>query len=229
MLALFLAVLCLPVTIMLAVLVAATSRGPVFYKQVRVGFRGRPFWMVKFRTMVTQADKMDSSVTKNADSRITRTGRVLRKTKLDELPQLWNVLKGDMSFVGPRPDVPEIVQNYSEDMKKILNIRPGITSNASLLLRDEAGLLRYADNPDSAYEKILVPVKVGLAMEHLNRHPFRFDMAVLIKTAWVLTIGRLYITPEANPVVQKIMRDIAMLNREQRSGDAWTTAKGEFQ
>ena len=142
--------------------------------------------------MVVNAGHIGTSVTTGHDPRITKIGRVLRKTKLDELPQLWNVLKGDMSFVGPRPDVQEIVNNYTGEMRRILEIRPGITSNASLHLRNEEELLSLAREPDKAYEEIFVPAKVELAMEHVLRKSFFFDFGILLKTVWVLTAGRIW-------------------------------------
>lgn len=157
-----------PLFTIAVVLIKCTSPGPVIYAQKRVGRNGRLFRLYKFRSMLVNADRIGTSVTTGNDTRITKTGRILRKTKLDELPQLWNVLKGDMSFVGPRPDVPEVVNKYSPEMRHILSIHPGITSNATLYLRHEEELLAMANDPDRAYGEILVPAKVKLAMEHAN-------------------------------------------------------------
>ncbi|BBO18553.1 sugar transferase [Candidatus Brocadia pituitae] len=157
--------------------------------------------------MVVNADRIGTSVTTGHDTRITKVGRILRRTKLDELPQLWNVLKGDMSFVGPRPDVPEIVNNYSGAMKRILEVRPGITSSASLHLRNEEDLLSLAKEPDKAYEEIFVPAKVRLAMEHVQRKSFLFDFRILFQTVWALTGGRIWPSKE-HPVVKEIKQAI---------------------
>lgn len=158
-----------PFFIIMIVLVKISSHGPIIYSQERVGYIGRIFHLYKFRSMVNNAEQIGSSVTTGKDPRITKIGKLLRKTKLDELPQLWNVVKGDMSFVGPRPDVPEIVDNYNGEMRKILRVRPGITSNATLHLRNEEDLLSLAKDPDKANEKIFISAKVTLALEHVER------------------------------------------------------------
>jgi len=180
----------IPLMIIIAILVKITSSGPVFFRQRRVGLNEKIFSVYKFRTMVQNADKMGTSVTTRNDPRITRIGRFLRKTKSDELPQLINVLKGDMSLVGPRPDVPEIIQSYTPEMKKIFKIRPGITSVATLHLRDEEAILTKVNNPDEFYEKIIIPLKVNLAMQHVDKNSFTFDLKILCKTMWILTFGR---------------------------------------
>jgi len=177
----------LPLMAVVAVIIRLTSRGPVLYSQKRTGLHERAFDVYKFRTMVEKADVMGTSVTTGTDPRVTPIGRVLRKTKLDELPQLFNVLKGDMSFVGPRPDVPEITAKYTPKMKEIFAVRPGITSVASLHFRHEEDLLARVPDPDRFYDAVVVPLKVELAMEHVRRHSFWFDLRVLIQTVWVLT------------------------------------------
>ena len=196
-----------PVFLCTALLIKLTSAGSVIYSQKRVGHNGRLFNLYKFRSMVVNADRIGTSVTTGHDPRITKVGRILRKTKLDELPQLWNVLKGDMSFVGPRPDVQEIINNYTAEMKRILEVRPGITSNASLHLRNEEYLLSLAREPDKAYEEIFVPAKIKLAMEHVHRKSFLFDFGILLQTVWILTGGR--ICPTKEPlIVKEIKRKI---------------------
>lgn len=194
-------------------LVKVSSAGPIIYSQERVGRNGRIFHLYKFRSMVINAEQMGTSVTASKDPRITRIGRLLRKTKLDELPQLWNVLKGDMSFVGPRPDVPEIVNSYNGNMRRILEVRPGITSNATLYLRNEEGLLSLAKDPDKAYDEIFVPAKVKLAMEHVDRKSFFFDLSILIQTVWILTGGRIWPLKE-HPIVNEIKQDIEKTNKD---------------
>jgi lipopolysaccharide/colanic/teichoic acid biosynthesis glycosyltransferase len=140
--------------------------------------------------MVDKAEKLGTSVTARNDPRITGVGKFLRKTKLDELPQLINVLKGDMSLVGPRPDVPEIVENYTEDMMSIFDIPPGITSIGTLHLRDEEDILDRVEDPDNFYEKTLVPLKVKLNMKHVEMNSFVFDLKILGQTLWMLSLGR---------------------------------------
>ena len=201
-----------PLFIITIFLIKLTSPGPILFIQDRVGRNNRIFLLYKFRSMVNNADRMGTSVTTGNDSRITKIGRILRKTKLDELPQLWNVLKGDMSFVGPRPDVPEIVNNYSYEMKRILEIRPGITSNVALYLRNEEDLLSLAKDHDKAYEEIFVPTKVKLAMEHVNRKSFLFDFGILLKTVWALTGGKIWPIKE-HQIINEIKQDIERLNK----------------
>ncbi len=200
-----------PLFVISSLLIRLNSPGPILFTQDRVGQNNSIFRLYKFRSMVTNADRMGTSVTTGSDSRITKIGRVLRKTKLDELPQLWNVLKGDMSFVGPRPDVPEIVNNYTSEMKRILAIRPGITSNATLHLRNEEDLLSLAKDHDKAYEEIFVPAKVKLAMEHVDRKSFLFDFSILLKTVWALTLGKIWPIKE-HQIIIEIKRDIKRLN-----------------
>lgn len=179
-----------PIMFLIALAIKLKSPGPAIYSQTRIGKYGRPFRLYKFRSMVVDAERLGSSVTTGCDPRITPIGRILRRTKLDELPQLWNVLRGDMSLVGPRPDVPEIVDMYTPQMRKILNVRPGITSIASLHLRREEELLTLVTDPDTFYIQVIVPAKVELAMEHIRHNSFLFDLSILLQTIWALTIGR---------------------------------------
>lgn len=182
-----------PLILIIAVIIKTTSRGPCLFTQQRTGLHGNTFNVYKFRTMVPKAEQLGSSVTTGVDPRITPIGRILRTTKLDELPQLFNVFKGEMSFVGPRPDVPEITNNYSKPMKKIFNIRPGITSLATLHFKNEEELLSKVDNPDEFYEQQVVPLKVELAMEHARRGSFTFDLKILIQTVWMLLpLGKIW-------------------------------------
>ena len=200
-------VLAAPLIGVVALIVKTTSAGPIFFKQDRVGFKERVFQVYKFRTMVYGADAMGTLVTAGNDPRITPIGRVLRRTKLDELPQLFNVLKGDMSLVGPRPDVSEIVNNYTSEMRRIFNVHPGITSVATLHLRDEEGILAKVGDPDKYYEEFLVPLKVKLAMEHVDKDTFWFDMKILVQTVWMLTLGRLW-PIEEHPEVAELKRKL---------------------
>ncbi|MDT3681129.1 MAG: sugar transferase [Truepera sp.] len=172
-----------PLLGLVALAILAERKGPVLFKQVRVGHLGRPFDIFKFRTMVVGAESLGSSVTVAGDQRVTRLGRFLRRTKLDELPQLWNVVRGEMALVGPRPEVPEIVAYYTPEMRRILTILPGLTSVASLDLFDEEGLLAGANDPDDFYIKVLVPAKVSYAMVHVDDRSFRLELATLWRTA----------------------------------------------
>jgi lipopolysaccharide/colanic/teichoic acid biosynthesis glycosyltransferase len=176
-----------PILGLVAAAIAVDSGRPILYKGLRVGRGGKPFQMLKFRTMVRRADKLGSSITRDSDNRVTRLGGFLRRSKLDELPQLWNVLKGEMSVVGPRPDAPEIIETYTPAMKRALEVRPGITSVASLWLRNETDLLRGLESPDEIYTAILVPAKVELALKHVDRRSLRFDWGILLATlgAWL--------------------------------------------
>src|SRR5262249_53468935 len=159
----------------------------VIYSQVRVGQSGRPFRIHKFRSMRQGPPHVGSAVTVDHDPRITRVGRFLRKTKLDELPQLWNVLRGEMSLVGARPDVPEIIGTYTVAMRRVLDVRPGLTSIASLWLRNETHLLQGVKAPEDVYKKVIVPAKVQLALTHVDRRSLAFDWGVLVATlgAWL--------------------------------------------
>jgi len=179
-----------PGFVLIFLLIKLTSPGPVLYAQTRVGLQGRLFRLYKFRSMVPGADELGSSVTVRGDARITPVGRFLRRTKLDELPQLWNVLIGDMSLVGPRPEVPEIVEHYTPAMRRILDVRPGITSVASLHFRDEENILATFDNPDRVYTAALVPFKILLAMAHVDQQSLWFDLKILIMTIYGVSLGR---------------------------------------
>ncbi len=216
MVALIAVLILLPLFIFILFLIKLSSSGPIIYSQERVGRNGSIFRLYKFRSMVDNAELMGTSVTTGKDPRITKIGRILRKTKLDELPQLWNVLSGEMSLVGPRPDVPEIVNNYNNKMRRILDIRPGITSNVALYLRNEEDLLSLADDPDKAYDEIFVPAKVGFAMVHVNRNSFFFDLCILLKTLWALTGSRIWPIKE-HPIINEIKREIERMNKDFKS------------
>ena len=178
----------LPFMLIIAAVIKMTSPGPVIYSQNRIGRKGQLFTIHKFRTMVADADRKGTSITTRDDPRITKIGRLLRRTKLDELPQFWNVLTGHMSIVGPRPGVPEIVETYSPDMRRILHVRPGITSIASIYLRREEALLAATHDPDRLYIDVIVPAKVRLAMTHVDKQSFIYDCAVLVRTLCVFVL-----------------------------------------
>lgn len=171
-----------PVFIVSALAVKLGSPGPVFYKQVRMGRGFRPFRILKFRTMVVDAEKKGSLITFGGDSRVTGVGRILRKTKIDELPQLINVLKGEMSFVGPRPEVEKYVELYRKEYAKVLSVRPGITDIASLKFRDEEGVLASQDDPERYYREVHLPVKIKYAEEYIRRSSVPFDVWIILQT-----------------------------------------------
>ena len=178
---------------LLAVAAAAVrlgSAGSVFFRQERIGRGGRPFFILKFRTMVSDAAKLGGPITFGDDPRITRVGRLLRKTKLDELPQLFNVLAGQMSLVGPRPEVRRYVDMFREDYNVILQVRPGITDLASIKYRDEAAVLGGAADPEQEYVRVVLPEKIRLAKEYVARRSFRLDLAILFGTAFSLARDR---------------------------------------
>lgn len=157
--------------------------GPAIYAGRRVGRGGAEFRMYKFRTMVTNADRIGGPSTADDDPRLTRTGRFLRRYKLDELPQLVNVVKGDMSFVGPRPQVTEEVAGYTPEEREILSVRPGITDWASLRFHNEGEILAGHADPDAAYAELIRPEKMRLGLEYVRRGTFRDDLDILVKTA----------------------------------------------
>lgn len=175
-------VVLMPFGILIAFIVKLGDWGPVLYRQRRVGQHGKPFDIVKFRTMVVGAEKLGPSVTREEDPRITRIGRLLRKTKLDELPQLWNVLVGNMSFVGPRPEVPRYVERYTPEQRQLLNYKPGITDLATLVFRDEETLLRGATDVEEFYVKHCIPRKFRLNLQYAERANVVEDVFIILET-----------------------------------------------
>lgn len=171
-----------PLMVLTAFLIKVDSPGPVFFKQERVGKGFRPFLIYKFRTMIEDAPRKGTAITIGNDPRITRIGRLLRRTKFDELPQLINVLKGDMSLVGPRPEVPRYVEMFRQEYAEILRIRPGITDMASLKFRDEATVLGRFENPEEKYVTDVLPEKIKLAKEYARQSSLFFDLGVIFKT-----------------------------------------------
>ena len=171
-----------PVLLLIALAIVVDDPGPVFYRQVRVGRGGKPFHIFKFRTMVVDADKKGLSITVGRDSRITRVGAFLRKTKLDELAQLLNVLAGQMSFVGPRPEVPRYVELYTPYQRQVLLVRPGITDYASIAYRNENDLLAGADDPERMYIETIMPDKIELNMRYLREISPLADVRLILKT-----------------------------------------------
>jgi lipopolysaccharide/colanic/teichoic acid biosynthesis glycosyltransferase len=169
-----------PVFVFVALAIKVDSPGPVLFKQKRVGRNFRSFRIYKFRTMT--AGVAGSALTVGADPRITRLGRLLRKSKLDELPQLVNILFGDMTFVGPRPEVPSYVELFRRDYEEILKVRPGLTDLASLKYRDESAILARAENPEEEYLTRLLPDKIRLSKEYIRRSSFSYDLALIFET-----------------------------------------------
>jgi lipopolysaccharide/colanic/teichoic acid biosynthesis glycosyltransferase len=174
--------LLIPLMIVVAMCIKLDSEGPVLFRQQRVGRGFRPFWIYKFRTMRKSVGQDGSQVTVGNDSRITRVGRFLRQTKLDELPQLINILRGDMSFVGPRPEVPRYVRLFQREYREILTVRPGLTDLASLKYRDEAALLAKADNPEEEYTTRVLPDKINLSKDYIRHSSFLFDLGLILRT-----------------------------------------------
>lgn len=171
-----------PVFIILAVWIKADSRGPVFYRQVRVGRKNRDFRLFKFRSMRPDSDKLGLITVGGHDPRVTRSGYYIRKYKLDELPQLINVFIGDMSLVGPRPEVRKYVDMYTPEQMRVLSVRPGITSLASIRYRNENDILAAADDPDRAYIERVMPDKIAIDLEYVERATLWNDIKLIFST-----------------------------------------------
>ncbi len=170
-----------PLFIVIAFLIKKEDGGPVFYRGERVGLKGRSFRIFKFRTMVVNADKIGPSSTSEEDPRLLKISKLLRKYKLDELPQLISVLKGDMSFVGPRPQVQWAVDLYTREEKQLLSVRPGITDYASIKFKNEGEILKGSPDPDKAYLEKIAPEKIRLGLEYV-KHP---SLLTDIKIIWM--------------------------------------------
>ena len=171
-----------PVLLLIALAIKIDDPGPVFYRQVRVGRDGKEFRIYKFRTMIVNADKKGLPITIGRDNRITRMGRILRKTKLDELAQLINVFTGEMSFVGPRPEVPKYVNMYTPYQRQVLLVRPGITDYASIAYRNENDLLAGAEDPEKMYIDVIMPDKIELNMKYLREISPLADIRLILST-----------------------------------------------
>jgi len=181
-------VVLLPLFPVTALAIKLDSPGPVFFRQERVGRHGRPFRIYKFRSMTVAAS--GSALTVRADKRVTRIGAILRKTKLDELPQLINVLSGDMSLVGPRPEVPEFMRHYSPEQRAvILSMRPGMTDYAAILFRDESALLDGNDDPVSFYRHRIMPIKFAHYERYSRDVGVMNDLRIILATVSLLAIG----------------------------------------
>ena len=171
-----------PLFAVAAVWIKLDDPGPVFYRGERIGRFGQPFRIFKFRSMVMNADRIGGPSTSQQDPRVTRSGRFIRRYKLDELPQLINVFLGQMSFVGPRPEVRQYVEQYTKDQMVILDVRPGITDWASIWNADEGAVLSSYSDPDWAYEHIVRPTKLKLQLEYVHHHKLWIDVKIIVYT-----------------------------------------------
>jgi len=171
-----------PLFLLIAILIKLEDKGPVFYRGERIGRGGVPFRMFKFRTMVVDADKIGGPSTSDNDPRITKIGKSIRKYKLDEAPQIINVLKGEMSFVGPRPEVPFYVNMFTDEEKSILTVKPGMTDWASIWDSDEGALLAGSPDPEKTYMEKIRPQKIKLQLEYVKTHSFGIDLKIILKT-----------------------------------------------
>ena len=178
-----------PLLLLIALAIKIDDPGPVFYRQVRVGRNGKEFRIFKFRTMVVDADKKGLQITVGRDSRVTHVGAFLRKTKLDELAQLLNVLTGEMSFVGPRPEVPKYVDLYTPYQRQVLLVRPGITDYASIAYRNENDLLAGAEDPERMYIDVIMPDKIELNMKYLREISPAADIRLIFGTILAVIKG----------------------------------------
>ena len=179
----------LPLMLVLALWVMCDSRGPILYRQVRVGRNGHDFRLLKFRSMRVDADRLGLITVGGRDPRVTRAGYYLRKYKLDELPQLLNVLWGDMSLVGPRPEVRKYVDLYTPEQLRVLTVRPGITDLASLRYRHENDLLAQAEDPDAYYIETVMPAKLALNLEYIDHQSFWGDLRLIGQTVVAVCRG----------------------------------------
>ena len=179
-----------PLFVLVAILIRADSPGPAFFRQERIGRGFRPFWMYKFRTMVKDASQKGGPLTASGDPRITRLGRILRQLKIDELPQLINILRGDMSLVGPRPEVRKYVELFRKNYETILAVRPGLTDPASLKYRDESAILARSKDPEREYIQRILPDKLRLAEEYVRQSSLAFDLVLILKTILAVISSR---------------------------------------
>ena len=179
----------LPLFVVIAVAVVLEDGGGPFFRQVRVGRGGRPFRIWKFRSMRVDAERTGGQLTRAGDPRVTRVGAVLRRTKLDELPQLLNVIAGDLSLVGPRPEVPRYVARYTPEQARVLSLLPGITDPASLAYFDEERILAAAQDPEREYLESLMPAKIRMNLEYAARANVLSDLGIILKTFTRMAVG----------------------------------------
>ena len=179
-----------PLFLVLAIWIKLDSKGPVFYRQVRVGYKNKDFMIFKFRSMRVGADKGSLVTIGGHDPRVTRSGYFIRKFKFDELPQLINVFLGDMSLVGPRPEVRHYVDYWTPDQMHVLDVRPGITDPASIKFRNENELMEQAEDPEKYYIEVIMQEKIKLYLEYVEKHSFLYDIGLIFKTFWVIVKER---------------------------------------
>ena len=175
-----------PILLIIAIWIKLDSKGPVFYRQVRVGWHNKDFRIFKYRSMRVGADKGSLVTIGGRDPRVTRSGYWIRKFKLDELPQLINVFIGDMSLVGPRPEVRHYVDYWTPEQMHVLDVRPGITDPASIKFRNENELMEEAEDPEKYYIEVIMQEKLKLYLEYLNHHSFWGDIGLIFKTFWTI-------------------------------------------
>ncbi len=179
-----------PLFLVLAIWIKLDSKGPVFYRQVRVGWHNKEFRIFKFRSMRVGADKGSLVTIGGHDPRITRSGYFIRKFKFDELPQLINVFIGDMSLVGPRPEVRHYVDYWTPEQMHVLDVRPGITDPASIKFRNENELMEKAEDPEKYYIEVIMQEKIRLYLKYVEKSSFFYDLGLIFKTFWVIVHER---------------------------------------
>ena len=179
-----------PLFLVLAIWIKFDSKGPVFYRQVRVGYMNKDFRIFKFRSMRVGADKGSLVTIGGHDPRVTRSGYFIRKFKFDELPQLINVFLGDMSLVGPRPEVRHYVDYWTPEQMHVLDVRPGITDPASIKFRNENELMEKTEDPEKYYIEVIMQEKIKLYLEYVEKHSFFYDLGLIFKTFWVIVKER---------------------------------------
>jgi len=179
-----------PLFLILAIWIKLDSKGPVFYRQVRVGYKNKDFRIFKFRSMRVGADKGSLVTIGGHDPRITRSGYFIRKFKFDELPQLINVFLGDMSLVGPRPEVRHYVDYWTPEQMHVLDVRPGITDPASIKFRNENELMEKAEDPEKYYIEVIMQEKIKLYLDYVEKHNFLYDIGLIFKTFFVIVHER---------------------------------------
>ena len=177
-----------PAFALIAFVIRSTSPGPAFFRQVRIGCEGRPFSIFKFRTMRADAELVGGQLTVGADPRVTPVGAFLRRYKLDELPQLINVVRGEMGLVGPRPEVPRYVAHYDERQRRVLQVRPGITDPASVAFKDENAMLVASADPEATYLTELMPAKLEMNLVYLERRTLWTDLVVILRTLRLIAL-----------------------------------------
>lgn len=175
-------IILLPFLLIITLIIPLTSKGSPFFSQTRIGKQAKPFKLLKFRTMKTKSESKGQITVGKKDNRVTKFGYFLRRTKLDELPQLVNILKGDMSVVGPRPEVEKYVKLYSDEQRKVLTVRPGLTDLASLEYIKENEILGRSNNPEEDYINVIMPAKLALNLEYIEKQSLMFDLKLIFKT-----------------------------------------------